>query len=81
MRKDKNGMTDFIGILIGVVLIAGLIFAMGKMSEMGVDANHNFCDGDCKSCKSELEEELCKRRDEEQRRKDEEKFLESMGRK
>lgn len=49
------------GILIGVALIAGLVAAMGKMSTMGVDANKNFCDGDCKSCKAELEEELCRK--------------------
>ena len=49
------------GILMGFALVAGLVIAMGKMSSMGVDANKNFCDGDCKSCKEELEAELCKK--------------------
>ena len=41
---------NIIGILIGLVIIAGLIFAMGKMSSYGVEINDNFRCGDCLSC-------------------------------
>ena len=39
---------NIVGILIGVAIIAGLIFAMAKMSDSG--ANANGCSGNCKSC-------------------------------
>ena len=41
-----------LGILIGIAIIAGLIFAMGKMSEQGVDINDHFCcgHGSCSEC-------------------------------
>ena len=49
------------GIIVGVLLVTGLITAMGMMSSMDADANKNICTGDCKSCKAELEEELCRK--------------------
>lgn len=41
-------MTGIIGILIGVCIIGGLLFAMAKMSNHGADANG--CSGNCSSC-------------------------------
>ena len=39
---------NIIGILIGVAIIVGLVAAMAKMSDHGVDANG--CSGNCKQC-------------------------------
>ena len=36
-------MTNIIGILVGVAIVAGLLLAMAKMSEKGADANG--CEG------------------------------------
>ncbi len=41
---------NIISILIGLAIIAGLILAMGKMSNYGVEINDNFRCGDCLSC-------------------------------
>lgn len=41
-------MTNIIGILVGVAIVAGLLLAMAKMSEKGADANG--CGGSCSSC-------------------------------
>ena len=41
-------MTNIIGILVGVAIVAGLLLAMAKMSEKGADANS--CGGSCISC-------------------------------
>lgn len=41
-------MTNIIGIFVGVAVVAGLLFAMAKMSDQGVDANG--CGGSCSSC-------------------------------
>lgn len=41
-------MTEIIGIVVGVCIIAGLLFAMAKMSDHGADANG--CSGNCSSC-------------------------------
>ena len=40
-------MTNIIGILVGVAIVAGLLLAMAKMSEKGADANG--CGGSCSS--------------------------------
>jgi len=48
-----------IGIIVGVAIVAGLIFAMGKMSEQGVDINDHFCCGSCSDCGSETTGESC----------------------
>ena len=48
-----------IGILIGIAIIAGLIFAMGRMSEQGVNINDHFCCGSCSDCGSEITGESC----------------------
>lgn len=47
------------GILVGIAIIAGLIFAMGKMSVQGVDINDHFCCGSCSDCSSETTGESC----------------------
>ncbi len=39
---------NIVGIILSVAIIAGLIFAMAKMSDSGADANG--CSGNCKSC-------------------------------
>ena len=39
---------NIVGIIISVAIIAGLIFAMAKMSDSGADANG--CSGNCSSC-------------------------------
>ena len=49
-----------IGIIVGIAIIAGLIIAMGKMSEQGVDINNHFCCGSCSDC-GETAEEACTR--------------------
>lgn len=41
-------MTNIIGIVIGMAIVAGLLLAMAKMSEKGADANG--CGGSCSSC-------------------------------
>lgn len=41
---------NIIGIIVGIAIVAGLIIAMGKMSEHGVEINDNFRCGDCLSC-------------------------------
>ncbi len=41
-------MTNVIGIVIGMAIVAGLLLAMAKMSEKGADANG--CGGSCSSC-------------------------------
>ncbi len=41
---------NIIGILIGVAIVAGLIFAMAKMSDAGASANG--CGGSCSTCGS-----------------------------
>ena len=49
-------MTNIIGILVGVAIVAGLLLAMAKMSEKGADANG--CCGisqNCRSCVSSEE--------------------------
>ena len=48
-----------IGIFIGVAIVAGLILAMGKMSEQGVDINNHFCCGSCNDCSNETTGESC----------------------
>lgn len=48
-----------IGIIIGILIIAGLILAMGKMSEQGVNINDHFCCGSCSDCSSESTGESC----------------------
>lgn len=47
-----------IGIIVGIAIIAGLIIAMGKMSEQGVDINNHFCCGSCNDC-LETSDESC----------------------
>ena len=42
-----------IGMLVGIAIIVGLILAMGKMSEQGIDINDHFCRGNCSDCSSE----------------------------
>ena len=41
-------MSGVVGVLIGVLLIAGLLLALAKMSDHGADANG--CSGNCSSC-------------------------------
>lgn len=41
---------NIVGILIGVAIIAALIFAMAKMSDAGASANG--CGGSCSTCGS-----------------------------
>ena len=48
-----------IGMLVGIAIIAGLIIAMGKMSEQGIDINDHFCRGNCSDCGSETTGESC----------------------
>ena len=48
-----------IGILVGIALIAGLILAMGKMSEQGIDINDHFCRGNCSDCSSGTAGDSC----------------------
>ncbi len=48
-----------IGILVGIAIIAGLIIAMGKMSEQGVNINDHFCCGSCSDCSSQTADESC----------------------
>ena len=50
------------GIIVGVLLVTGLITAMGMMSSMDADANKNICTGDCKSCKENLKKNFAERR-------------------
>jgi hypothetical protein len=51
-------MEGILGIIIGAAIIIGLVAAIGFMSRMGADANKNFCDGDCGSCMSQLEDDI-----------------------
>lgn len=48
---------NIIGIIVGIAIIAGLLLAMGKMSEQGVDINDQFgcADGGCSSCSAGAE--------------------------
>ena len=48
-----------IGILVGIALIAGLILAMGKMSEQGIDINDHFCRGNCNDCSNDSAGNSC----------------------
>lgn len=48
-----------IGIIAGVAIIVGLLAAMGKMSEQGVDINDHFCCGNCSTCDSSKKGESC----------------------
>lgn len=41
-------MTNIIGIVIGVAIVAGLLLAMAKMSDKGASANG--CGGSCSNC-------------------------------
>lgn len=60
-REGK--MITIIGILAGVAIIVGLIAAMGKMSEQGVDINDHFCCGSCSTCSSVQKGESCEHYD------------------
>ena len=48
-------MTNIIGILVGVAIVAGLLLAMAKMSEKGADANGCGISQNCRSCVSSEE--------------------------
>lgn len=52
-----------VGIIIGVAIVAGLLIAMGKMSEQGVDINTHFCCGHCNTCDSQVKGEECSQYD------------------
>ena len=50
---------NVIGIIAGIAMIVGLILAMGKMSEQGIDINDHFCCGSCSDCSSETAGDSC----------------------
>ncbi|MDD7409116.1 MAG: hypothetical protein SOV71_08145 [Anaerovoracaceae bacterium] len=52
-------MIQIIGIIVGVLIIVGLLAAMGKMSEQGVDINSHFCCGNCNTCASDEKGAAC----------------------